>query len=59
MVSNDLFRDLKDEDEAFKEAIKDSFNLILFQIDKDGNFDTFMNNDATQHDPRGKHLFSF
>ena len=30
MVSNDLFRDLKDEDEAFKEAIKDSFNLILF-----------------------------
>ena len=30
MVSNDLFRDLRDEDEAFKEAIKDSFNLILF-----------------------------
>ena len=53
MVSNDLFRDLKDEDEAFKEAIKDNFVL-----DKDGNFDTFMNYDATQHDPRGKHLFS-
>ena len=30
MVSNDLFRDLKDEDEAFKEAIKDSLNLFLF-----------------------------
>ena len=32
MVFNDLFRDLRDEDEAFKEAIKDSFNLILFKI---------------------------
>jgi ribonuclease ZC3H12 len=51
IVSNDHFRDLIDEDEAFKEAIENRLLQFNFVSDKDGIFDIFM----VPSDPRGKH----
>ena len=53
MVSNDLFRDLKDEDEAFKEAMKDSLNLFLFQIKTETSIHDIYDYDATMYDEAG------
>ena len=50
IVSNDQFRDLMDEEEAFKDAIENRLLNFNFVTDKDGISDTFM----VPHDPRGK-----